>query len=150
MYGSELTRLLLRDGPSAKIFAGVFSSDKIPRLRRRRYALIVNTDRQGEPGRHWQVLYVDGKTCYFFCSLNEPPTEGVSKYLQRFDHVVCNTAREQRLNTETCGGFACFVVAMLARGHSFGHICSLFKRIKRDDAFIRYFMKNAFDYNLKG
>ncbi|GFX23688.1 hypothetical protein TNCV_3596301 [Trichonephila clavipes] len=52
-----LNRLSLSDSRLRYGFSGVYSSDKLPKQRKRYRSFIVNTDPAHFKGRHWQAIY---------------------------------------------------------------------------------------------
>ncbi|GFX36217.1 hypothetical protein TNCV_2065551 [Trichonephila clavipes] len=52
-----LNRLSLSDSRLRYGFSGVYSSDKLPKQRKRYRSFIVNTDPAHCKGRHWQAIY---------------------------------------------------------------------------------------------
>ena len=73
MNSSQIYRILSRDPASARHFAGVFPSDKIPVIHRFPYALVLNTDKHDEKGTRWLAVCMQGKkTLEFFYSFGLP------------------------------------------------------------------------------
>lgn len=149
MYANQIEHILTSDVPASKHFAGVYSCDLLPVIKRRTYSLVVNTHKSGMPGEHWQVIHVKNKYCYFFCSLGRKPNAFMRGYMQQFRRVYHNVTAPQLLTEYTCGGYAIFVIAMLGRGHKFIDICKLFDFINHDDVFIRNYLMEAHKYQLK-
>lgn len=148
MYSSELVDCLNAIPNIKKLFLGVYSCDKLPKTRRKHFALIVNTDTSDKPGVHWQVIYVRGETAYFFCSLSNRMNTFVRKYLSKYKRIYVNTFKSQNNLEYTCGGYAIFMIMMLFYGNSFKSLCDFFKIMKNDDLFIRYFMRELFNYEI--
>ncbi|GFS82538.1 uncharacterized protein TNCV_2469881 [Trichonephila clavipes] len=61
-----LNRLSLSDSRLRYGFSGVYSSDKLPKQRKRYRSFIVNTDPAHFKGRHWQAIYFrQDNHCFF-------------------------------------------------------------------------------------
>lgn len=154
MYGSEIARILSQlDTVTPNFFRGVYSCDQLPLLHRPTagdYCLIVNTEESSGPGLHWQAIYVEPtrSTAYFFCSLTQRPNRHVRQFLSNFSTVYTNRTAPQHAKESTCGGYCCFVLAMLCRGHTFANVCRFFDEIGNDDRFIRYFIRAAYWFEL--
>lgn len=147
MFSHQISDILTRDVYSRKTFLGVYSADELLDIkppRKKKWGLVVNTDDGNQPGRHWQSVFVDGNhTCYFFCSLNEPPNENILKFMSKFKHVVCNKSKQQKSDEVTCGGYCIFIQSMMARGYSFETLCDIFESIRNDDKFIRDYLRDT-------
>lgn len=148
MYSRDITRILQLDSEACKYFKGVYAANELRRFDSQEYFIIVNTQNAGMPGEHWQLIWVRGKACYFFCSLGQMPKDSIKTFVNTFSRVYHNTTSPQQGSEVTCGGYAIFVASMLARKHSFRNICKLFDVIKGDDTFIRHFLKEAYAYNI--
>ena len=152
MFSDEIANILSNDQHAKRTFIGVFSADeleKLGRIRKRRFGLIVNTDRRDQPGRHWQSIFVDNthKICHFFCSLREKPNAHIRKFLLHYrTKVVMNKSKQQKNNAVTCGGYCIFVQSMFARGYRFETICGIFDGITNDDEFIETYLKECHGY----
>lgn len=147
MYSTDIANILGQDSCVAPHFLGVFGCDRLPQVTNRQsYCLISNLDESHKPGSHWICLQIVNTTCYYFCSLNTKPNAHLSNYMKQFKRIVRNRCGPQADSEITCGGYCVFVLAMLCRKQSFKSICSFFDLIKHDDAFIRYFMKEAYSY----
>lgn len=146
MYSSEIEAVINKVPKMRNLFTGVYSCDRIPKSRRKQFALIVNTHTHEKKGEHWQLIHVQGDTCHFFCSLGRRPNRHISRFLSKY-HVTRNKSGPQQSHEYTCGGYCIFVMDLLARGHAFTQICKIFDTIKQDDMFIRTYMQqvHAFD-----
>ena len=149
MFSDDISRILTEDAFSKRTFIGVYSADELnslPKCRKKRYGLIVNTDPLNKPGRHWQSIFIEKDSCNFFCSLGEKPNSHILKFLSRFKQVYCNKNSQQKQNQVTCGGYCIFIQAMMARGYSFETLCNIFETINNDDEFVRVFLKDSYNF----
>ena len=149
MYGGELTTILRGDEYTKKHFAGVFSCDRLPILKKRQFSLVVNTQTHDKSGEHWQAIVYNRGVCHFFCSLGQRPNNYINAYLQGFKKVVHNKAAPQNNNEYTCGGYCVFVIAMMSRRNDFASVCRFFDLVKSDDKFIRYFLQEGYKYRIE-
>lgn len=92
-------------------FLGVYSSNNAVKLRKKGESLIINFDKEGEPGSHFVCLYMKNRdTCLYFDSLNLPiiPTE-IYSYLSCRSFNVKNCSKDiQSFNSSYCG-FYCML-----------------------------------------
>ncbi|GFX82368.1 hypothetical protein TNCV_2870491 [Trichonephila clavipes] len=64
MFTSQISKILSKEAP--RDFLGVYPSDKIPKVKKKKAALVVNTDPHDEEGSHWLAMYIqDEKTIEF-------------------------------------------------------------------------------------
>ncbi|GIX84985.1 uncharacterized protein CDAR_374191 [Caerostris darwini] len=54
-------------------FHGLYASDKIPFIKEKKYAFVVNSDESSEPGSHWLAFYCENGCIEFFDSFGNPP-----------------------------------------------------------------------------
>ncbi|EFP00858.1 hypothetical protein CRE_08606 [Caenorhabditis remanei] len=148
MWSYEIDQILFNDRFSKKWYKGTVMADKLPKKRPRfkKFGYIVNTDPSNEPGRHWQSIFVNGNTCFFFCSLAEPPNVYIQRFLRLFPRVIQNPIRHQSLSAVTCGGYCIFIQSMMSRGVRFETLCEIFIKMVNDDLFIVNYLKDAYNY----
>jgi hypothetical protein len=129
-------------------FVGTFAPDELPkRIRKPEYALIVNSETNPAIVGHWVALFARGKTVYYFDSYGRPPNfiPLLDKWCRRrFTRIYYNRRNEQSPTSNVCGGYAIFVVWQLCHGASFRQVVAHFRRIKRDDLFVRRWLKRCF------
>lgn len=158
MNGQEIASMLAR----VPNFLGVFAADTLNSARIPRngelFALVVNTDRASEPGRHWLALLgtcgaeedEEERTLYYFDSFGgRPRVRSISRFCRRhFSRVHYNRRRHQRLDEETCGAYCVYVInEMCARRRSFHSVLRSFERIKRDDEYVRRYLVRCFRFH---
>ena len=99
-------------------FVGAFPCNSIPNGLRPPFAIIINTDRDDQPGSHWIAINVtnNGHGEYFDSFGWPPMVEDVSKFLQDLDCCFCyNTSMIQHVGSVCCGHFAVgFVLSRLS------------------------------------
>lgn len=149
MNADEIDRLLMSKKSTQSSFIGVYSCDNLPSITPKTFSLVVNTDPQGKPGAHWQVIHVKNSKAFFFCSLGYKMNSPVKLFLKRFKAVETNRHSPQHADEVTCGGYCIFVITMLSEGHKFQDICSFFDVIPHDDKVVREFLKYYFNYTIQ-
>lgn len=105
--------------------------EDLARRRQRYVGVIVNTDPQGMPGRHWMACFLDvGRGLFtFFDSVGKPPRPEVRGFCERMaaqyrgtdrypPTLRWSTRRFQQWHAE-CGVYAMLFVAHMANGGSF-------------------------------
>lgn len=149
MYTSEIDAILGSDTSTRAIFRGTLPSDGMEKCNLPQYFFIVNTQKSGKPGQHWQMVFIKRNISYFFCSLGRMPKGPIRKFLSTFKCTYYNKCRPQRGAETTCGGYAILVASLMARGHTFANVCKLFDLIKNDDDFIKEFMLARYMYTFE-
>ncbi|GFY18352.1 hypothetical protein TNCV_2047581 [Trichonephila clavipes] len=77
-----LNRLSLSDSRLRYGFSGVYSSDKLPKQRKRYRSFIMNTDPAHCKGQHWQAIYFRQDNHYvFFCSYGTRPQYDIEQFI---------------------------------------------------------------------
>jgi hypothetical protein len=125
-------------------FRGVYASDTIPFPKGPYpYALIVNTDKSGEPGKHWQAIWIKSASSVdFFDSFGNEATGKIKNYLKMFKNVEKNKIKIQ-LNYEiSCGPYVIYFIINRFRGLSITQIVRNLKRQQFPDTFVKFFVHN--------
>ncbi|GFU14819.1 uncharacterized protein TNCV_2807341 [Trichonephila clavipes] len=113
-----LNRLSLSDSRLRYGFSGVYSSDKLPKQRKRYRSFIVNTDPAYFKGRHWQAIYFrQDNHCVFFCSYGTRPQYDIEQFIiENSTSFEWNENILQHPNTMTCGLFCLYFLWHISRG----------------------------------
>src|SRR5882724_11846393 len=125
-------------------FRGVYASDKIPFPKAPfPYAIIVNTDKSGEPGKHWQAIWIkSASSVEFFDSFGNEATGKIKEFLKIFSNVEKNN-RKIQLNFEiSCGPYVIYFIVNKFRGLSLNQIIRNLKRQQFPDTFVKFFVHN--------
>ena len=99
-------------------------------------AYIVNTDRQGQPGRHWLGLWTQDGVCEILDSYALPletyqTTAPLQAWLHKhWDIVIPNSQSLQSIYSQSCGDYALFFLIDRSRGKSMKEFLNRFD--KRD------------------
>ena len=95
-------------------FNGVYSRDKLPRIRDRAY--VINPDEYSDIGTHWIVLYVQNNDVTYFDSFGVDHTPKEIKSFIGNKNIKANIFRIQAHDSIMCGYFCTgFIDFMLAR-----------------------------------
>ncbi|GFV85122.1 uncharacterized protein TNCV_4171751 [Trichonephila clavipes] len=114
-----LNRLSLSDSRLRYGFSGVYSSDKLPKQRKRYRSFIVNTDPAHCKGRHWQAIYFrQDNNCVFFCSYGTRPQYDIEQFIiENSTSFEWNESILQHPNTMTCGLFCLYFLWHIFEGY---------------------------------
>ena len=115
-------------------YGGALPCDKLPRWQTRqgKKGFIVNTDPDGEPGKHWIALWTDGEYCELFDSYAIPlkSYETVEPLLQwlrsQYKQCFANSMSVQSLTSQTCGIYALFYLMTKSEGSRIEDFLSMF------------------------
>lgn len=109
MNSSDINLILKSLKSVDKIFVGVFASDTLPTIIKRKPALLIcNTQPIRKPGEHWIAIYIDKHNFgEYFDSFGLPPHNiYISKFLKRnCVKTKCNRKMIQSLFSNYCGHF---------------------------------------------
>lgn len=126
----EIVNIIEQDLILNKVFAGVFSRDKLPeKIETKPAALIVNTDLSHEPGQHWVAMYFDSnKGVDYFDSYGLMPIRDEFNIVMRdnANNINSNSKWLQGINTSVCGMYCIFFLHHRSRGINMKSIIKLF------------------------
>ena len=129
--------LLAISQPSLKpYFYGTVLCDRLPSPPDKKgpVAYIVNTDREGQPGRHWLALWTCDDECEILDSYALPldmylTTEPLQTWLDRhWKIVIQNTQSLQSLYSQSCGDYALFFLIDRSQGKSMNEFLKRFEK----------------------
>lgn len=109
LVGNKTTYLEQLEGHGKKIlgvnFAGVFPSDKIPRLNDLRKYAILNLDKSTQAGSHWVAVARDGDRTYIYDSFGRDHRAIIPVLSRSGNGRIINTDRdaEQHILETNCG-----------------------------------------------
>lgn len=111
--------------PLGTLFGGVFAKDELP-MKPDGKMYVINLGNRDTGGSHW-VCVNDShpKECQYFDSygLNGPPE--IHKFMSRSaknKKLLYSDAQYQKLQSDVCGEFCCFVLLLLYRGFTYKQI----------------------------
>ena len=109
LTGNKTTYLDQLDGIGHKLlgvkFAGVFPSDKIPKLNDLKKYAILNLDTSKEPGSHWVAIAKNGDDTYIYDSFGRCHTQIIKGLSYSGNGRIINTDldAEQEVKETNCG-----------------------------------------------
>jgi hypothetical protein len=109
-------------------FIGVFSRDKLFKVKRKNYSLVINTDPSYKPGEHWVAIVCRNKHAVYFDSYGQKPKhEEIKKFLNTSSvRWTFNKTKFQSILTSTCGYYVILFVAAHTKGVSLKKFVNLF------------------------
>lgn len=142
MNSDQIQRILER--VLREKFRGVFASDTIPPIKGPYpYGLVVNTDKEGLAGRHWQAIWVkDRNRLEFFDSFGEGPKGAIYEFIQQQQptEFLKNGKKVQASYEISCGPFVIYYLIKKSRGESMPTIVKLLLNKKFVDAHVKLFV----------
>jgi hypothetical protein len=110
-------------------FLGVFSSDTLPSVIRKRPALLVcNTDPSDRSGEHWICIYIDeNRHGEFFDSFGRSAGMPFNNYMNTHCiHWTYNSTQLQSIISTYCGHYCVFYCLYRSRGIDMNRIVGMF------------------------
>jgi len=149
MNTEQIRNVIQRDTLTLKKFGGVFAENNLPkRINVYPYGLIVNSDPDTKPGRHWLAMYFPSQDRgEFFDSFGRRP-DFYSKTFVTFlnghcKNWVCNEKTLQSVNTTVCGEYCIFYLMHRSRGISMSKTINFFTSDKlKNDVLVYEFVMN--------
>jgi hypothetical protein len=126
-----------------KRFHGVFPSDKIPMLMGPfPFGLVINTDKEGQPGKHWQALWATSTNqVEFFDSFGDAPRGPIEEFLSD-KKVIKNKTKVQANYEISCGPFVIYYLIQKSSGLQMIDIVNKLLKKKFVDTFVKLFVSN--------
>lgn len=151
MNSSQIHNILFREPASARYFAGVFPSDKIPVIRKFPCTMVINTDKHDEKGTHWLAVYIqDKKNIDFFDSYGLPPEaygEDISRFVEKYHQIQWNKITLQSLTSNVCGQFCIYFIVKRSQGFCMKSITNALSKQKNDFRIFQ-FVKKRYGVNM--
>lgn len=132
-------------------FAGVFPSDKLPKvdldLKRKKMALVANTDPTDKPGAHWIAFVWQGPVVEYFDSYGLQPTlPAFLKFLTKFDFYKHSNKQIQGPFSSVCGHYCIYYIIQRWKGFSMNDILNKFSsNLEENDNLITDWLNETFD-----
>ena len=132
----QLDRLADSQPTLKPYFYGTLPCDRLPRSPDKKgpVAYIVNTDREGQPGRHWLALWTCDDECEILDSYALPletyqTTRPLQAWLDRHWKIVIQNSRSlQSLFSQSCGDYALFFLIDRSQGKSMNEFVKRFDK----------------------
>jgi hypothetical protein len=124
-------------------YGGVYMNDEvatIPRDTNKVY--VLNLQNSWQQGSHWVLLSCLAKRIYYFDPYGYPPTDAVTKWVERTGRE-CYFARidEQTYTSEACGYFAIWVIDHLLKGMSPTAVMKLFGTPTQNEKMLQQYFR---------
>ena len=132
----QLDRLADSQPTLKPYFYGTVPCDRLPRSPDKKglVGYIVNTDREGQPGRHWLALLTYDDECEILDSYALPlktylTTEPLEMWLNKhWKIVIQNSQSLQSLYSRSCGDYALFFLIDRSKGKSMDEFLKRFDK----------------------
>lgn len=106
---------------------------------------IINTEPSTSgSGKHWQCLYLNKNTSFFFCSFGNPPPTDVISYVKKYSkHLKNNNMIIQNLKSDNCGYFCIgFILFMIHNNYNYlDYITAFDDETSRNDKILEGLMR---------
>ena len=142
MNSLQINKILKRH--LRQYFRGVHASDAIPKVSPPYpYALVVNTDKTGQPGEHWQAIWISSSgSAEFFDSFGNAPKGNIKLFMQQFIKLEINKIKLQENFEISCGPYVIYFLINRFRGLSLRKIAINLNRQIYPDTFVKLFIHN--------
>ena len=142
----EISGYLNRDLICSKIFYGVYSGNKIPKLRSLPALIVCNTDTSSRPGEHWIVLYVDeNRRGEYFDSMGRFPNKWFKTFLvENYTDWIWNGKQLESVISKLCGHYCIFYCFHRCIGVDVRKVAKMFtKDTSLNDSIVHNFVCNV-------
>ena len=142
MNSLQLANILQNNRYCKDSFIGVYPSNKIPyNFNHFPVSFIVNTDKEGQPGRHWQAVFIpNSRTIEFFDSFGHHPPASLNNLMRQFSVKRINRVKLQNNYDVSCGPFVIFFLISRCSGRQFEEIIkNLHQKTCWGDSFVKLF-----------
>jgi hypothetical protein len=142
MNSNQINKILKRH--LRQYFRGVHASDAIPmNSAPYPYAVVVNTDKMGNPGEHWQAIWIlSPDKVEFFDSFGNAPKGNIKTFIQKFKKNEKNAIKLQKNFEISCGPYVIYFLINRFRGHSLKTIVKNLHKQIFPDVFVKFFVHN--------
>lgn len=152
MNTQEIVSCLRQFNFSSKFFRGVFSIDKLPKMKiKRPFSIVINTDHSDGPGLHWVAIWTPliGKIEYFDSFGYPPMNPEIILFINlNGKSFIYNNMQVQSNLTSSCGKFCILFILFRSRNIPYKMFLNLFYCNKK---YNEYYVKTLFNefYKLK-
>jgi hypothetical protein len=141
MNNHQINKILKR--VMGEHFRGVFPRDGLPPiLGPFPYGLVVNTDKLGAPGRHWQAIWMHSSTtAEFFDSFGDEPKGEIKTYLANLN-LIKNNKKIQANYEISCGPFVIYYLLQKMRRKTLEKVVKYLSNRKFVDTYVKLFVNS--------
>ena len=140
MTGLAVQKLLKRDVVTRRCYQDILAADQLPK-HFKPGVYVVNTDPRSMPGQHWVVFYKTKTRLEFFDSFGHKP----SHYNSNWPKVSVYNSKRIQGQEPVCGLYCIYYAILRCRRKTMSDIVSRFlKDTRKNDAFVKFFIKNHF------
>jgi len=151
MNSSELRRILGLTVPTT-YQTGVLACDQLNLVKKKKFAIIINTDDSTKPGLHWLSIFKESDNCEiveFFDSFSLPVSfynDKIGSFLSKFSRVRTSTAQMQSTFSDVCGQFSVYFLVSRIHGIPYSVIVNSFSRsdLLKNDEKVKTFVEHNF------
>ena len=131
-------------------FLGVYPCDQIPKIRKNKFSLIINTGTHDSEGEHFVALYFHNNILFYFDPFGEPvANDYINSFIQELplknNRYHFNNRHIQDNRSNFCG-FYClgFLLSRKSRMsyRQFLNLFSIQKKLENDKKIVEYILKN--------
>lgn len=119
MNSVQISIILSSNPYTKKAFIGCFPCDKIPAPVKFPFLAIVNTDRSGQIGTHWILIYAKSRSeIEQFDPLGNKPDGYILRFLKNFDSIKYTNLPVQQKWSHACGIYVLLYAIFRCKGQS--------------------------------
>lgn len=133
-----IERRLNKSPLTSRFFAGVFPCDSVPVVRKFPCSFVLNVEPAAEGGSHWVAVFCTSPTsCAYFDSYGMEPNACIRNSLRQFGKISPNTHMFQAFNSNACGYYVIYFIALSSMGLRLNQIVRLLQHQRYTDSYVK-------------